>query len=473
MTPDDRCYLSVAQVGKLLRSGELTAVELVDAFIERHARLGEMINCYGLFLGDRARSQAEALDTLLANGVDLGPLHGIPIAVKDNIDTAGIASTSGSSIYRDRIPTEDSTVIQRLHAAGAIVLGKANLYEWAYGSPSGLFGDVHNPWDLSRTSGASSNGSAAAVAAGLATAAIGTDLGGSIRIPAAMCGIFGLKPTYGLVSRFGALPYGQTLDHVGPLTHTALDAQLILDAIAGPDVKDNVSLTVTETSRSSLGTDLRGLRVGLALPQPGHEVTADVARALEQAVCAITSMGCIVVDVALPSLDDARLAMWTISAVEGAEFHLPILQEASDAYAEKARRLLLGGMLISGVEYARCQRARTVMADRVGALFDEVSVVLSPILRSPAWDSTLSAIEFENQSEDNMGAMTHYSPLYNLTGHPAASFLGGFTDGGLPVGLQVAAPLYAEAQLTAFVSAYEQATGHTDRRPPLDARQPA
>jgi len=463
---DDICFLTVAEAGDWLRSGRLTAAALVDAFIDRHARLGKQVNCYGLFLGERARRQAGALDELLTIGVDLGPLHGIPFAVKDNIDTKGITSTNGSPIYRDRVPSEQSTVIHRLHSAGAIVLGKANLYEWAYGSPSGLFGDVGNPWHLSCTAGASSNGSAAAVAAGLATAAIGTDLGGSIRIPAAMCGVYGLKPTYGLVSRHGVLPHGQTLDHVGPITHTAADAQLVLDAIAGPDPKDPVSLADTPAP-SQFGADLRGVRVGLAVPQPGHEVSTEVGRVLEQAVETLTGLGCIVIEVELPSLDDARTTMWTISAVEGADFHLPLLRAANEQYSDKARRLLLGGALISGIDYARCQRVRKVLADGVGAVFERVSVILSPVLRSAAWDASTLSVDFGSGPEDNMSAMTHYSPLFNLTGHPAASFLGGFNEAGLPIGLQVAAPLYCEQTLTTLVSAFELATGHTARRPQL------
>jgi aspartyl-tRNA(Asn)/glutamyl-tRNA(Gln) amidotransferase subunit A len=464
---DELCYLSVAEVGARLRHGDLSSETLVQAFIARHDRLGERINCYGLFLGDRALRQARALDELMAVGADLGPLHGVPIAIKDNIDTRGIPTTNGSPIYRDRIPTEESTVIRRLHAAGAIVLGKANLYEWAYGSPSTLFGDVANPWDLTRTAGASSNGSAAAVAAGLATAALGTDLGGSIRIPAAMCGVYGLKPTYGLISRHGVLPDGQTLDHVGTITRSAQDAQLLLDAIAGPDAADPVSLAAATTSPQP-HADLRGLRIGLATPQAGHEVDTEVADIVAQAVEVLRGLGCLVMNVDLPSLDDARTCMWTISAVDGADFHLPILREANDRYPHKARRLLLGGTLISGIDYARCQRVRSMLAAQVWSLFDEVSILLSPVLRSPAWDASTPTVDFGNGPEDNMSAMTHYSPLFNLTGHPAATFRGGFTPGGLPVGLQVAAPLYGESVLTALVSAFEAATDHGARRPALD-----
>jgi aspartyl-tRNA(Asn)/glutamyl-tRNA(Gln) amidotransferase subunit A len=466
VTTQELCYLTVERAGELLRSEQITSVDLVQAFIDRHAVLGEWINCYGLFLPERALRQARALDELRASGVDLGPLHGIPFAVKDNIDTAGVATTNGSPVFATRVPAQESSVIGRLHRAGAIVLGKANLYEWAYGSPSALFGDVANPWDLSCTAGASSNGSAAAVVAGLATAALGTDLGGSIRIPAAMCGIYGLKPTYGLVSRAGVLPHAQTLDHVGPMTRTAKDAQLVLAAIAGPDDADPVSLF--EAPRPSApGTDLRGTRVGVARIQAGHEVSQEVAEALRAAARTLEELGCVVTEIDLPSLDDARTAMWTISAVDGAEFHLHLLREAHERYSDKARRLLLGGTLVNALEYTRCQRVRKVLADEVGDLFESVDVLLTPVLRSPPWSAAAETVDFGSGPEDNMSAMTHYSPLFNLTGHPAATFLGGFADDGKPIGLQLAAPLYGERSITAVVSAFERATGLTERRPAI------
>jgi Asp-tRNA(Asn)/Glu-tRNA(Gln) amidotransferase A subunit family amidase len=250
------------------------------------------------------------------------------------------------------------------------------------------------------------------------------------------------------------------------MTRTALDAQVLLEVLAGPDAKDPVSMGDRLQSGQST-SDLRGLRVGVARPQPGHEVSDEVAAVLADAVEVLQGLGCLLVDVELPSLDDARTCMWTISSVEGADFHLPMLREANDSYSEKARRLLLGGALVSGLDYARCQRVRSLLADGVGSLFDNVAIVLSPVLRSPAWEASRPTVDFGNGPEDNMSAMTHFSPLFNLTGHPAATFLGGFTALGLPVGLQAAAPLYREARLTSLVSAFEQATGYSQRRPQL------
>lgn len=468
MSANDICFLTIEQFGLRLRNGEISSVELVDAFIDRYRRIGHVTNCYIEFVDDRARLQASALDSLLNLGIDLGPLHGVPIAIKDNIDTSGIPTTSGSPIDKDRVPSQDSTVVRRLHAAGAVVLGKANMYEWAFGSPSSLFGDVANPWDLTRTAGASSSGSAAAVAAGLATAAIGTDLGGSIRIPASMCGVFGLKPTYGLVSRFGVRPLGQTLDHVGPITRTAKDAQIVLDAIRGPDPLDAVSQNHPAILGSAAGKDLRGVVVGVAVPQLGHEVSADVALILEQVVEVFEQLGCPIVEVHLPSLDDARSAMWTISAVEGAEFHLPMMRETLDQYPDKTRRLLLGGALTSGLQYVRAQRVRQKMCMDLDDLFERVSIILTPVLRSAAWKAASST---SHEEDDSMTEMTHFTPLFNLTGHPAASFVGGFTDAGLPVGVQIASALYGEATLIALAAEYENVTGHAGRRPEVNTDQ--
>ncbi|MCG3774688.1 MAG: putative amidase AmiD [Nitrospira sp.] len=462
---DELCFLTIVEASERMRSGELTSLELVEAFIARHERIGVLINCYGTFLGERSLKHARALDELRKAGVVLGPLHGIPVAVKDNIDTFGVPTTSGSPIFRDRVPTRDSTVVGRLYAAGAIVLGKANLYEWAYGAPSGLFGDVANPWDVSCTAGASSNGSAAAVAAGLATAAVGTDLGGSVRIPAAMCGIFGLKPKYGSVSRAGVFPPGQTLDHVGPMTHTANDARVLLSVMEGPDPADRNTLGHPPSFDDSHTNRRLGLRVGIANPQAGHPIDSSVQDCFDSARRVLESLGYVCEEVDLPSLTDARTAMWTISAVEGAEVHLPLLQSHIKEYAEKPRRLLLGGLVIPAVDYVRAQRVRSSMATQMSQIFEKVDVVLSPMLPRPPWDSSLATTVVAGVVEDNMAAMTHFTPLYNLTGHPAASFLAGFSEQGLPVALQLASPLNGVANLLNIVSAFEAETKLTNQRP--------
>lgn len=469
---DDLCFLTLAEATAAMRCGQLTSLELVEAFIDRFERVGEGINCYGTFLAERSRAQARALDDLRKTGVDLGPIHGIPIAVKDNIDTAGIATTSGSPIWRNRVPVRDSALASRLYSAGAVIIGKSNLYEWAYGAPSTLFGDVANPWDAKLTSGASSNGSAAAVAAGLATAAIGTDLGGSIRIPAAMCGVFGLKPTFGSVSRRGVFPPGQTLDHIGPLTRTAHDANLLMagisDAAAWPPRQGRDS-----NSPAGLGMSARGLRVGIARPQEAHPVDANVQGCLDSTRSVFENLGCKCEQIDLPDFTDARTAMWTISAVEGAEAHLPMMQDHLHEYAEKPRRLLLAGLVVPAVDYVRAQRVRAAMTQEMNRIFMTVDVVLSPVIPTAPWSASIKTIEIHGVQEDNMAAMTHFTPLYNLTGQPAASFLAGFTPRGVPLSLQLASSATGVERLLHLVGEFEAITEFTSRRPPEKSGQDA
>ncbi len=467
MNEDDLCFQSVAEVGKLLRSGTVSCVDLVNAFIARYDRVEEQVNCYASFLPERAVQQATALDKLLQQGIDLGPMHGIPVTIKDNVDTSGIRTTSGSPILRDRVPERDAYVVGSLYAAGAILLGKANLYEWAYGAPSGLFGDVSNPWDTSRTAGASSNGSAAAVAAGLASAAIGTDLGGSIRIPSAMCGIFGLKPEYGTISRQGVAPPGQTLDHVGPMTRTAGDARLLLAASVGRSSASH-SRAYGSSGPFRGAFDTQGVRVGIAVPQAAHPVERSVERALAQTTDLLTSIGCRVNEVELPDLSDARTAMWTISAVEGAEAHLELLRQHLPEYAEKPKRLLLGGLLIPGVDYVRCQRYRLKLQEEMNQLLEGLDGLIMPILPRPPWRADIQTTEVDGVAEDNMAAMTHFSPMFNLTGHAAAAFLAGFDEQSLPVALQAIAPFGGTERLLSLLERIENETRYADRRPPLN-----
>lgn len=459
---------TVVEAARAIRRGETTPTQLVSAVLDRIRCDDHALHSYGTVVEDRARRHAEALDTLLAAGIYLGPLHGIPVAVKDNIDTEGIPTTSGAVLDKDRVPVRDATVIQRLHAAGAVVVGKANMYEWAYGAPSTLWGEVSNPWNHELSSGASSNGSAAAVAAGLALAALGTDLGGSIRIPAAMCGIFGLKPTTGRVSRAGVVPSASTLDHVGPMTRTATDAALLLAAIAGPDVRDARTLGGPPVADYAAEAEapVQGLRVGVLRPQERFTLDAETQRAFDEAQRTFRDLGCSVVDVELPDLEDARTLMWVISAVEGAEFHHENLLSDGGSYNPDVRVLLSTGAFITAPDYARCQRVRQLLMDQMATAFRRVDAVLTPVLPMPPWSASAREVTVGGVVEDKMSAMTHYSPLFNLTGHPAAATLAGFTPDGLPLSVQLAAPMYAESTILRLAGAFEQATGLTVRRPP-------
>ncbi len=459
---------TVAEAADAIRSGQIRPSDLVCRVLDRIRSDDPALNCYGTVVEDRSRRHADALDRLLAAGIYLGPLHGIPVAVKDNIDTKGIPTTSGAVLDKDRVPTRDATVIQRLHAAGAVVVGKANMYEWAYGAPSTLWGDVANPWNHHLTSGASSNGSAAAVAAGLALASLGTDLGGSIRIPAAMCGIFGLKPTTGRVSRAGVMPSASTLDHVGPMTRTATDAALLLACIAGPDVRDARTLGGFPVADYAVEAQspVDGLRLGVLRAQEHFVLDAETEGAFQKAQRTFRDLGCSVVEVELPDLEDARTLMWVISAVEGAEFHRENLLSDGGSYNPDVRALLNTGAFIAAPDYARCQRVRQLLMEQMARVFGRVDAVLTPVLPMPPWSASAREVTVGGVVEDKMSAMTHYSPLFNLTGHPAAAMLAGFTSDGLPLSVQLAAPMYAESTILRLAAAFERATGLTTRRPP-------
>lgn len=468
-------YWTITEAAAAIEAGDVLPSQLLDEVLARIERLDPTLHSYGTVLAPRAREHALALDQMLAAGVHLGPLHGIPVAVKDNMDTAGIATTSGSVLHRDRVPVRNATAVQRLYAAGAVVVGKTNLYEWAFGGPSTLWGDVANPWNPSCTAGASSNGSAAAVAAGLALAALGTDLGGSIRIPAAMCGCFGLKPTIGRVSRRGVVPAASTLDHVGPITWSAADAALVLDAIAGPDPCDRATLQAPPPDdyyASAARRDVSGLRIGVPrLPDVGV-LGAEMKSAFDNAATVFTHLGCHLTKVELPDLADARTLMWAISAVEGAEYHRELLRLHADAYQKNVRALLQTGALFTGVDYVHCQRVRQLFVDQLAETFTTVDALLTPVLPLPAWQAASDEVVIGNTREDNMAAMTRYSPLFNLTGHPAASMLAGFSADGLPLSVQLVAPHFHETTVLRLAAAFERNTEFGRRRPVLGTNVP-
>jgi aspartyl-tRNA(Asn)/glutamyl-tRNA(Gln) amidotransferase subunit A len=463
---------SIGDASLALRSREVTSRELTEIVLDRIARIDKHLNSYGFVSADRAVAEATALDQMLSAGVDLGPLHGIPMAVKDCIDTSSMPTTAGSVIEAGRVPQSDATVVRLLRNAGAVVIGKTNLYEFAYGGPSTLWGEVGNPWNLEMTAGASSNGSAAAVAAQLAYGALGTDMGGSIRIPAAVCGVFGLKPTFGRVSRFGVTPRGCTLDHVGPLTRTAEDAARVLHVIAGVDRHDGSTSSSTGVQRFyGAGRPVDGLRIGVPRRQSAEVLTEEVEDALNDAMEIFRALGCSIVECALPNLEHARTLMWLISAAELASFHHEHLRDKRDLLHADVRSLLGFGQFIPATDYVHCQRVRALFARNMSDIFSSIDAILMPMLPIPPWPSSQTTFEIGDRTEDKMTLITRYSPLFNLTGHPAASLLAGFTADDRPLSVQIAAPLNAESTIFALASRFEQETGHFRRLPPIDRMQ--
>ena len=451
--------LTIKQAAAALRDGSLTAAALADAVLARAQATEPAINAFITRTADLARRQAAQADDELRAGCDRGPLHGIPIALKDIIDTAGIPTTAGSDFLRDRIPQEDAFVTRKLYDAGAVLVGKLNLHEFAMSTTSinPHYGPVANPWDPARVAGGSSGGSAAAVAAGSALGTLGSDTGGSVRLPAALCGVVGLKPTYGRVGRSGVVALSWSLDHVGPLTRTVEDTALMLNAIAGYDPGDAGSADEPlEDFTRELGRGVDGLRIGLARDLFWSRCDPEIEAACEAAVDVLRGLGATVHEVDLPLLHGARRT--PILAVEVAAYHSTWLRQYADRYGDDARSLLEAGSLIPGTAYVQAQRLRTRLIDETRALFNEIDVLVSPT--SPIVAPTIEA-------GDPKFLLARYIMDFNMTAIPAVSIPCGFTGHGLPVSLMLGGRHFGEAALLRVAHAYEQATDWHTRRPPL------
>ena len=464
----DVAFQSISEVGALLRDRKLSCVELTNLMLDRISALNPVLNCYGLVTADRARGQAQSLDQLLAAGVDLGPLHGIPVAVKDNIDTAFVPTTMGSKIMADRVPSSSAHVVERLEHAGAVLLGKLNLYEWAYGGVSTLWGPAKNPWDVAVEPGSSSSGSAVAVAAGLAHASIGTDTGGSIRKPAGMCGVLGLSPTHGRVSRRGVFPVSPSLDRVGPLARTSIDACIVLEAIAGPDPRERTTSAARVEPWDVRARDgIAGLRIGVMSPQQGALTSPVVTEMLASVVASLESLGASIQSLDLPSFDDARDLMWLISGPEVSDVHRKLMRASAELYSPTVITLLQTAEFIPATAYVRGQRVRQLMIEAMLRVFRSVDALVVPNLATPPWRLDQPSIEIEGVAFDPRGLATLYHPLFNLTGNPAAAVLGGFTQEGLPLSFQVVGPLFDESVVFRVAHAFEESAQLYQRHPDL------
>lgn len=451
--------LTIAEAGRLLRAKEVRSAELTEACLARIEEVEPSLNAFITRTPELALAAAREADAELAAGLDRGPLHGIPVAVKDLCATRGVRTTAGSAILADWVPDHDAMVVTRLREGGAVPLGKLNLHEFAYGVTSNNphYGPVHNPWNLGCHPGGSSGGSGAAVAAGECFAAIGTDTGGSIRIPAALCGIVGLMPTYGLVSRAGVTPLSWSLDHVGPLARTVEDAALFLNEIAGFDPADPGSAhSAGFDATAELGRDIKGLRIGVPRSQSAT-VEPGVGVAFETALGLLRHLGALVVDVEIPLLD-AGLRVNVLQA-EAAAYHAGWLRECPEKYGADVRALLLWGTTLTAVDYINDLRVRREFTTQVRQAMEGVDVIAMPTCPAVA-----CPIEATGDGAYRYGALT--GP-WDHTGQPVISVPCGFGEGGLPVGLSFAGRPFEEALLCRVAHAYEQATPWHTQYPPI------
>jgi aspartyl-tRNA(Asn)/glutamyl-tRNA(Gln) amidotransferase subunit A len=468
MEASELCYTSLRGLATLLQRQEVSPVEATQAVVDRVEKFDSQLNCFITLLRDQALTQAHAAEQEIRAGHYRGPLHGIPIAVKDLFYTAGIQTTAGSKILHDFKPAYDATVITRLCDAGAILIGKLNMHEFAHGatSASSLIGACNNPWDMLRIPGGSSGGSAAAVAAGLCFGSLGSDTGGSIRIPAALCGIVGLKPTYGRVSRYGAFPLSWSLDHVGPMTRTVTDAALMLQVIAGHDRHDPTTRTaVVPDYSAALTRDIEGARLGIPQGFYFEQLDAEVRDSIRAAIQTLERAGAQVEEISLPLSKYAAAAGRIISLTESAEIHEQFLKTRFADYSPDVRAGLLLGQLILGKQYLKAQRVRSLIRQEMSAALRRVDALVTPTVPIPAPRTGQTTVDINQETVDITWAMSRLTRPANLAGFPAISVPCGFTQGGLPIGLQFIGRPFAEATVLQLAYAYEQETTWHQRQP--------
>jgi aspartyl-tRNA(Asn)/glutamyl-tRNA(Gln) amidotransferase subunit A len=464
--------LSIAELAPRLRERQLSPVELTEAYLQRIERLDGQLNSFIRVLPDEARAAARAAEMEIGRGGWRGPLHGVPLGIKDLFDVAGVPNTLGSKVLLDNVPTTDATVVQRLRQAGAVVLGKHNLHEFAFGitSENPHFGVVRNPWDLDRVPGGSSGGTAAAVAAGLCVGGLGSDTGASIRAPASWCGVSGIKPTYSRVSRAGALPLAWSLDHPGPIARTVGDCATLLQAIAGPDPRDpTASQEPVPDYSADLHLGVAGLRIGVPREHYFDQVEPSVEQVVRRAIEQLSGLGARMEEVSLPHARHAQAAGNVIMSSEAAAWHHDWLRDRAGDYGADVLLRIRGGLLVRATEYLHSQQLRTLLQQDFAAAFERVDVVLGPTMPLVA---PLIGRTFEPSGTFNLaprGIANRLTVPCNLTGMPAMSVPCGFAD-GLPVGLQIMAPAFAESLVLRVGAAYEAATDWHRQRPPLAAR---
>lgn len=462
---DDMHYLTIAQSAKLIQSRELSPVELTRLHLARIEALEPRLHSYITVTADAALAQARAAESEILKGNYKGPMHGIPLAFKDIVCTKGVRTTAHSKLLVDWIPTQDATVYAKLTDAGAVSLGKTSLHEFAYGVPGAdeAFPAARNPWNTERAPGSSSSGSGAAVAAGLAMGALGTDTGGSIRHPAAVCGIVGMKATYGRVSTCGVLPLAPTLDHAGPMTRTVRDNAMMLQEMAGYDPKDptTVQRPVPDFSRL-IGTSLKGMRVGIPQTFIDSVMHApEVLTAFAAAIEVLRGLGATLHAIDIPGLGEVNDYGTLILTYEAYQYHRSKLAAHPEKFGKAFRDRVLVAANYTERDYQAAQAKRARLYEAYARVFGaQVDVIISPGRESSA--STMKAL-----MADPLVIRGSAHRMYNLSGYPALVQQMGFDAGGMPLGLQIAADNWCEDVVYQVAAAYEDAAGWITRHPPV------
>ena len=457
---------SLAGAAQRVADGEVSPVELTSACLERIAGIDAQVNAFITVTADTAVDEARAAERERVRGEAAGPLAGVPIAVKDLFDTAGVRTTAGSSFFAERVPDRDAAVVQKLRAAGAVLLGKLNMHEWALGvtNDNPHYGACHNPWALDRITGGSSGGSAAALAAGMCFGSLGSDTGGSIRIPASLCGVVGLKPTHGRVSLRGVVPLSWSLDHAGPMARRVSDVALLLDVIAGPDRADPGSADVAADDYTTrLDDGISGWRIGVIADEGLGDIESDVHALVREATQVLASAGAKIEELAAPELPDAARLNGLMTTADAATFHRERMESAPLHFGSDVLARLRRGAGYGATDYADARRQQTILRHTFsswfvehGGMFDAVVLPTTPCTapRIAGLDAVATA-----------PVLTRLTAPFNFTGLPAMSIPCGLTPEGLPVGLQIVGAPWAERRVLRVGRAYELASGQDDIRP--------
>ena len=455
MAAEEIAKLTIGELSSRIRRADLSPVEVLEAVLQRIEEMEGSINAYITLCREEARQVALEAEQSIQGGNYLGPLHGVPIGLKDNIATRGIRTTCGSKVFANQVPDYDATVVERLKAAGAVIIGKHCCYEFALAPQNPLYGPTHNPWNTERDSGGSSSGTAAAIAAYMCHGGIGTDTGGSIRAPASMCGIVGFKQTYGRVSRHGVFPLSWSLDHAGPMARTVEDTASILQVIAGHDLKDPTTVDIPVPDYSlALSGEVRGLRAGIPRNHFFDTAEPETQAAVRRAIGVLEEAGMALEEVTLPYADYFFAALWVYISADAAAVHEPYLRTQGEDYTQPVLDMVGPGHFLPTGIYLKAEKARSLIAQGMNQVLRQVDVLLTPTAPEVAWK--VGEYREPGRTAAEMGsASSHCVSPFNLTGHPSISVPCGLNSEGLPIGFQITGRSFDEETVLRVAHAYE------------------
>jgi aspartyl-tRNA(Asn)/glutamyl-tRNA(Gln) amidotransferase subunit A len=470
MSLEEIYFQCISEISNLIQKKEVSPVEVVEAYLSRIESLEPKLNSFITILYDQAREEAKKAEKEIQMGNYFSPLHGIPYGLKDIFYVKGIKNTAGSKIFDHFIPNFDSTIAFRLKKAGAILLGKLNLHPFAYGvtGENEEYGNMHNPWDTKLITGGSSGGSGAAVASGQSPFAIGSDTGGSIRIPSALCGIVGFKPTYGRLSRYGMTALAWSQDHPGPMTRTVKDCAFIMNSISGYDPNDPTSSKIENPDYlKALSSEIRGLRIGVIKEISEAPIESEVKESFIKALDHLTKLGTIVEEISWPIYRYSMPIASIIQMAEATSYHRELIIKNGAKIYSPVRLRLEAGIFITASDYISAQRARTLFFHESMELFKKIDLIATPTVPVTAFPIGKNSLCVSDQKINVVSLLTQYTRPFNLNGFPAISIPCGFSKEDLPIGLQLVGRPFDESTVLCVAHAYEQSTEWHLRRPPL------